>query len=114
LALARESDKTIIELARLEWHINWAGVYKPNSWQPWKPSDAGEFLRVRLFDCNRKVHPQLATNHKHVPFSLKMTQAERFCQIRENGTWTRCTMGGNVADPEPGNLDTWRTHVSST
>lgn len=114
LVLVREHDKSIIELARLDWDIDWGGVYQPTNWQRWCPDDASKFLRVRLFDDNPKLYPTLAENHQHVPFSLRMTEAEKFCQLWQDGEWMRCSMGGDVKEPEVPTLDTWRTRLSST
>jgi hypothetical protein len=114
LVLARDRDRSIITLASVSWEINWGGLYQPGNAQFWRPDAAANFLRVRRFDRNPMLYAQLSTNPQHVPFSLRMTEAEKFCQIWEYGNWMRCSMGGDVKDPEVPTLDTWRTHVSST
>jgi hypothetical protein len=113
LVLAREWDKSIVTLARLDWRIIWGGMYEHKNAEPWRPHKAGEFFRVLLFDTNPKLYARLARNHMNVPFSLKMTEAEKFCQIWQDGKWMRCSMGGDVKDPEVATLDTWRTRLSS-
>jgi hypothetical protein len=112
LVLAREQDKSIVTLASIDWTISWDGEFEHKG-ETWCPDDAANFLKVVGLDSNPQLYAQLGTNHMNVPFSLKMKEAEKFCQISKDGTWMRCSMGGDVKNPKVPNLDTWRTHGSS-
>src|SRR3546814_19238507 len=47
LALARESDKTIITLGAIAWTVDWTGVYQHGATQPWRPTGPEGFFNVR-------------------------------------------------------------------
>ena len=119
LVLAREGDKSIIELSRIKWQVNWDGDFDQHYplWNAhgvrdgagkWSPRDNASFLEV-VQSNNPKLYATLNRQPVQVPFSLHMAEAENFSEILQNGQWTPCSAGGNTAKPGIRSLRSWRT-----
>lgn len=111
LVLARERDKSIIELSRVQWQISWEGRYDQlDKRNPWLPTNRANFLQVSESHAP-KLYATLNRQPGHVPFSLQMAEAENFCEILENGEWKPCNPGGDTTKPGIRSLRSWRTSV---
>jgi hypothetical protein len=108
LVLVRERDKSIIELSRIKWQINWDGVYDPGKADPgkWSPKNGANFLEVEHSD-NPKLYATLNRQPGHVPFSLNLAEQEEFCEILEGGKWKSCNEEGNTTMPGKISLTSW-------
>lgn len=89
--------KSILDLAQVEWVVNWDGSYDGAAKdQPWKPDGGRPFLTVSEKQ-NARLYADLDKTRAHTPFSLDLNEAECYCEILQSGSWTRCNMAGNTA-----------------
>ena len=110
LVLARERDKSIIELSRVRWQISWEGNFDPLGRYPWSPTVSANFFKVEQSN-NPTLYATLNRRPGHVPFSLHLAEAENFFEILENGEWKPCNAGGDTGKPGTRSLSSWRTSV---
>ena len=110
LVLARERDKSIIELSRVRWQISWEGNFAPLGRYPWSPTVSADFFKVEQSN-NPTLYATLDRRPGHVPFSLHLAEAENFFEILENGEWKPCNAGGDTGKPGTRSLSSWRTNV---
>jgi hypothetical protein len=107
LVIARERDKSVVVLTRLDWAVSWNGTFKKGEWGlPDEWAAAGE-----MFTAAEVSRPEDFTNLRGqprlTPFSLRMVNAEAFARIDGGAGWTPCDYRGNTANAAPTNLSTW-------
>ena len=106
--------KTIIDLSQLEWTIDWSGrVDWTQGDDPrgivWTPTQAASFLTAEPRH-QADLYADLDQNPKHTPFSLDLNEAEKYCEILDNGKWKRCSMRGDTSKGSNAAPRSWRKY----
>lgn len=109
-------NKTIVDLAKLRWVINWQGdvSWSSNDYRGvvWKPRQPTSYLTAEISQ-NSTLYADLDKNPIHTPFSLDLNEAEDYCEIQDGGQWKRCNFRGDQDKGKNPSCRSWRQNFGS-
>ena len=111
LAIARESDKSVVILSSIAWDISWDGqfTFANRTWVESRPggafvADQAVLRETAYLNLKENLAPA------DTPFSLFNAEAETFAEIDTGGQWLPCSMSGNIKKAQPVVLNNWTGH----